>query len=206
MRKNKFYVKTFATLPGRTDHLAGPNPHLNDGLEIIQRSINDFDLRDINGNPIGSASSFILDSFFPLSSGSYVHVSTIGSEAPIVTAGTSDSIITITCNAGCRIRQVALKGKSNNTDLNGDKDIRFVGLGIPGNTSINDIAIPNVQITRIVDETVFTAPTPSNPFVVVNDNTPEIQVIGIGSDNNPSLHIRLKAVDIYEAHYVTFSW
>ena len=206
VRKHKFLIKTFATLPKRTDNIAGPNPHLEDGFELIQRSINDFELLDINGNPIGSSSSVILDTFFPLSAGSYVHVSTFGPNPPTVAAGTSDSIIDIVCGIGCRLRAAALKGKSANTTMIGDKDIRFSGVGVPGNESINNTYIPEIQVVRAVDETVFTAPTESNPFVVINENTPEIQIIGIGTAGSPMLHVRIKSIDIYDAHYITFSW
>jgi hypothetical protein len=205
-RKNKLYVKTFATLRKPTDHIAGPNPHLVDALETIQRSINEFEILDINGNPIGSSSSVILDSFFPLSAHSYIHLSTFGSAPPQVQTGTSDSIVTIQCGADCRIRKASLKGRASNTDLNGDKDIVFVGFGIPGNESIDDVYVPSIQLTRIGNESMFAAPTPDNPFIVNNENTPEIQVIGIGTANDPMLHIRLKSIDVYEAHYITFSW
>jgi len=106
-----------------------------------------------------------------------------------VTASRSAGVVTITVPTGVQLLSARVTGADADNNGSGELSVTFTGDGIVGNTSVATLHIPATQKIDLSAQ-LFGAPGTGNPFAVDDDDTVQMQVIGVGSPGSPSLIIR----------------
>lgn len=198
---NIFKIKKFVVLDQDYELVPGPDSVTVDVYKKIQSAIDDGTLTTSDGTPIGSsnlqfkriltgATTFV-DAFFS------------GTEPTAAISGGSNEVVVITCPTGCTPVSFQVTGDSAET-ASTNRTVTFTGAGIPGNTSTSTLYIPGIQ--KVNASVVLGAPATSNPYTVDNDNSPAIQVVGVGSSGSPSISIRFVGISAFSTHKLKFNW
>lgn len=106
-----------------------------------------------------------------------------------VTASRSPGSVTITVPTGVQLISARVTGADADNSVGGDLSVLFTGAGIIGNTSVATLHIPATQKIDLSAQ-LFGAPGTGNPFAVDDDDTVQMQVIGVGSVGSPSITMR----------------
>jgi hypothetical protein len=118
-------------------------------------------------------------------------------------AGGNNETVTVTLPAGCILYKAIVRGNDDEVDGNNDRTIVFDGAGLNGNTGVDDLNIPTVQKTAVLN--TFGAPSTGNAYPIDLDNNPAVQVVGVGSPGTPSLTMRFVGLNSFDAHNLTFT-
>lgn len=198
---NILKIKKFVVLEQDYELVPGPDSVTVDIYKKIQSAINDGTILTTNGTTIGS-SDITYERI--LSSGTtFVDALYTGESPEAAISGTSNEVVTITCADGCTPLSFQVTGASAET-ASTNRTITFSGAGVPGNTSTDTLYIPGIQ--KVNANVVFGAPTTSNPYTVDNDNSPAIQIVGVGDSTTPSISIRFVGLSAFSTHKLTFNW
>lgn len=198
---NIFKIKKFVVLDQDYELVPGPDSVTVDVYKKIQSAIDDGTLTISDGTPIGSsnlqfkrilteATTFV-DAFFA------------GKEPTAAISGSSNEVVTITCPTGCTPVSFQVTGDSSET-ASTNRTITFSGPGVPGNTSKATLYIPGIQ--KVSAPTVLGDPSTSNPYTIDNDNSPAIQIVGVGNTSTPSISIRFVGISAFSTHKLKFNW
>lgn len=124
-------------------------------------------------------------------------ISGSGSSATVVVTATGTGItatrasgsVTITVPTGVVLLSARVTGADGDNDGSGNLTVTFTGAGIHGNESVATLHIPATQKIDLSAQ-LFGAPATGNPYAVDDDDTVQMQVVGVGSSGNPSLTMR----------------
>ena len=169
-------------------------------LSVVEKAINEGRIEITNG-------SFIATNYKLLVSDNNTVVTSrhIGSDPVAIVSGGSDEIVTITFPSTCIPISVQVIGPSSSVDGSNNRTVIFNGSGLPGNTSITELYLPNIEKANITFSSI--TPSTSNPYTIDKDNSPAIQVVGVGSLSSPSISIRFVNIGSFnEKHLLKFNW
>lgn len=123
-----------------------------------------------------------------------------------ITAVRGSGTLTVTIPTGVTLLSARVTGDDAENDGSGNLTVVFNGAGLQGNEGIGSLHIPATQKIDLSAQ-VFGAPAPGNPYSVDDDDTVQMQVVGVGSSGSPSISIRAVGLTAnYDDYQLVFNF
>jgi hypothetical protein len=123
-----------------------------------------------------------------------------------ITAVRGSGTLTLTIPAGVTLLSARVTGDDAENDGSGNLTVTFTGAGLQGNEGIASLHIPATQKIDLSAQ-VFGAPAPGNPYSVDDDDTVQMQVVGVGSSGSPGITIRAVGLTTnYDDYQLVFNF
>ncbi|MCB0534427.1 MAG: hypothetical protein KDD14_19660 [Saprospiraceae bacterium] len=152
--------------------------------------------------PVGSS----ISTYTPSTSGSGSLTVVVTATGAGITAVRGSGTLTVTIPAGVSLLSAHVTGDDAENDGSGNLTVTFDGPGLAGNESIATLHIPATQKIDLSAQ-VFGAPAPGNPYAVDDDDTVQMQVVGVGSSGSPSISIRAVGLTVnYDDYQLVFNF
>ncbi len=108
---------------------------------------------------------------------------------PGITATRASGVVTIIVPEDVVLLSARVTGADGDNDGSGNLTVTFNGNGVFGNVSVATLHIPSTQKVDLSAQ-LFGAPATGNPYSVDDDDTVQMQVVGVGSGGSPSITMR----------------
>lgn len=167
-------------------------------IDVIQRALDEDRISLLNNTTL--VTNFLV---LVSDNGTIVTARFLGDDPTAVVSGSNDEIVTITFPSKCIPISNQVIGPYASVS-SGNRTFIFNGEGIPGNRGISTLYLPNIEKASITTE--LGDPSPSSPYPI-DSTSPEVELVGIGTDSFPSLSIRARGVDsMITKHVFKFTW
>ena len=152
--------------------------------------------------PVGGS----ISTYTPGTSGSGSLAVVVTATGPGITAVRGSGTLTVTIPAGVNLLSARVAGDDAENDGSSNLTVTFNRPGLAGNESIATLHIPATQKIDLSAQ-VFGAPAPGNPYAVDDDDTVQMQVVGVGSSGSPSISIRAVGLTAnYDDYQLVFNF
>ncbi|MEZ4940605.1 MAG: hypothetical protein R3D58_07045 [Saprospiraceae bacterium] len=123
-----------------------------------------------------------------------------------ITAMRASGSVTITVPEGVSLLSARVTGADADNDGSGNLTVTFDGAGLHGNESIATLHIPATQKIDLSAQ-LFGDPAPGNPYSVDDDDTVQMQTVGVGTGGSPSLSMRATGLTAnYDNYQLIFNF
>ncbi|MEZ4941832.1 MAG: hypothetical protein R3D58_13210 [Saprospiraceae bacterium] len=123
-----------------------------------------------------------------------------------ITATRASGSVTITVPEGVSLLSARVTGADADNDGSGNLTVTFNGAGLHGNESIATLHIPATQKIDLSAQ-LFGDPAPGNPYSVDDDDTVQMQAVGVGTGGSPSLSMRATGLTAnYDNYQLIFNF
>lgn len=168
-------------------------------VSVIQKALDDARI-DLPSTSVAVNYNVLLDE-----DGTVVSARYFGSDPTVVVSGSNDETVTITFPSTCIPISVQVVGPNTSVDGSGNRTVVFNGSGLPGNTSVNDLYSPVVEKASLAIS--LGDPSTSNPYTIDKDNSPAVQIVGVGTTSSPSISLRFVSISAFSSkHLLKFNW
>jgi len=160
---------------------------------------------ELSKGPAPSSGSTIF-TYTPSTSGSGSLTVVVTATGAGITAVRGSGTLSVTIPAGVTLLSARVTGDDSENDGSGNLTVTFIGAGLQGNEGIASLHIPATQKIDLSAQ-VFGAPAPGNPYSVDDDDTVQMQVVGIGSSGSPSISLRAVGLTAnYDDYQLVFNF
>jgi len=160
---------------------------------------------ELSKGPAPSSSSTI-SSYTPATSGGGSLTVVVTATGAGITAVRGSGTLTVTIPSGVTLLSARVTGDDSENDGSGNLTVTFTGAGLQGNEGIASLHIPATQKIDLSAQ-VFGVPAPGNPYSVDDDDTVQMQVVGIGSSGSPSISLRAVGLTAnYDDYQLVFNF
>jgi len=160
---------------------------------------------EISKGPAPSSGSTI-STYTPSTSGSGSLAVVVTATGTGITAVRGSGTLTVTIPAGVTLLSARVTGDDAENDGSGNLTVTFTGAGLQGNEGIASLHIPATQKIDLSAQ-VFGVPAPGNPYSVDDDDTVQMQVVGVGSSGSPSISLRAVGLTAnYDDYQLVFNF
>jgi len=160
---------------------------------------------ELSKGPAPSNGSTI-STYTPSTSGSGSLAVVVTATGAGITAVRGSGTLTVTIPTGVTLLSARVTGDDAENDGSGNLTVVFNGAGLQGNVSIATLHIPATQKIDLSAQ-VFGIPAPGNPYSVDDDDTVQLQVVGVGSSGSPSITLRAVGLTAnYDDYQLVFNF
>jgi len=160
---------------------------------------------ELSKGPAPSSGSTI-STYTPSTSGGGSLTVVVTATGTGITAVRGSGMLSVTIPTGVTLLSARVTGDDSENDGSGNLTVTFTGAGLQGNEGIASLHIPATQKIDLSAQ-VFGAPAPGNPYSVDDDDTVQMQVVGIGSSGSPSISLRAVGLTAnYDDYQLVFNF
>jgi hypothetical protein len=160
---------------------------------------------ELSKGPAPSSGSTI-STYTPSISGSGSLAVVVTATGAGITAVRGSGTLTVTIPTGVTLLSARVTGDDAENDGSGNLTVVFNGAGLQGNEGTGSLHIPATQKIDLSAQ-VFGAPAPGNPYSVDDDDTVQMQVVGVGSSGSPSISLRAVGLTAnYDDYQLVFNF
>ena len=147
-----------------------------------------------------------ISTYSPSTSGSGSLAVVVTATGAGITAVRGSGMLTVTIPSGVTLLSARVTGDDAENDGSGNLTVVFNGAGLQGNVNIATLHIPATQKIDLSAQ-VFGAPAPGNPYSVDDDDTVQMQVVGVGFSGSPSISLRAVGLTAnYDDYQIVFNF